>query len=216
MQTGTLRAHLHPRSTAERGRAAVILTIASLLISSAASADQTGGATLEIAVPQLIHQPVLLFLEAENRLADNTLHQDAAQARISSVMLEFDPPLQVLPVGATVEVVNKDPVLHNTHVFDRNRTLFNVATPTTSIAVQRKLTRPGLFGVRCDLHPSMNAWIAVVSNPYYAIVEKSGTFRIKDIEPGQYELHIQRPDSRDQVLVLELAPSEQRKIQLSP
>ncbi len=193
-----------------------MLAIIGLFLSIATSAEQAGGATLEISVPQLTHKPVLLFLETENRAANNALHQNTAQARISSVMLKFDPPLQILSVGTTVEVVNKDPVLHNTHVFNRNRTLFNVATPTTAIAVQRKLTRPGLFGVRCDLHPSMNAWIAVVSNPYYAIIEKPGIFRIEDIKPGQYELHIQRPDSQDQILVLELAPSEQRKIRLSP
>jgi len=204
------------RLTECRAGAALLLAISGLFVSIATSADRAGGATLEIAVPQLIHQPMLLFLEAENRVAGNTLQQDTAQARISSAMFEFDPPLQILPVGTTVEVVNKDPVLHNTHVFDRNRTLFNVATPTTAIAVQRKFTRPGLFGVRCDLHPSMNAWIAIVSNPYYAIVEKPGIFRIEDIKPGRYKLHIQRPDSQDQILVLELARSEQRKIRLSP
>jgi len=174
------------------------------------------GATLEISVPQLIHQPVLLFLEAENSVTGNTPHPDTAQARISSIMLEFDPPLQVVPLGTTIDIVNKDQLLHNTHVFDRNRTLFNVATPTTDIAVQRKLTRPGLFGVRCDLHPSMNAWIAVVSNPYYAVIENTGVFRIKDIKPGHYEVHIQRPDRGDQIFDLELAPDEQRQIRLSP
>jgi len=204
------------RLTEYRAGAALVLAIIGLLISIATSADQAEGATLEITAPQLIRQPVLLFLETENKAAGNTLQQGTAQARISSVMFEFDPPLQILPVGTTVNVVNKDPVLHNTHVFNRNRTLFNVATPTTAIAVRRKLTRPGLFGVRCDLHPSMNAWIAVVSNPYYAFIEKPGIFRIEDIKPGQYELHIQRPDSQDQILALELAPSEMRKIRLSP
>ena len=159
---------------------------------------------------------MLLFLVSENKATDNTLEKTAAQARISSVMSEFYPPIQVLPVGTTLEVVNKDPVLHNTHVFDRNRTLFNVATPTTSIVVQRKLTRPGLFGVRCDLHPSMNAWIAIVSNPYYAVIDKPGVFTIEDIAPGRYELHIQRPDRQEQILVLDMAPTEQRKIRLPP
>jgi len=173
-------------------------------------------ATLEISAPRLIHQPVLLFLEPENKAAEQPLPSDTAQARISSVMLAFDPPLQVLPVGTTIDVVNEDPILHNTHVFDRNRTLFNVATPTTAIAVQRKLTRPGLFGVRCDLHPSMNAWIAIVRDRHYAVIEKPGIFTIEDIAPGHYALHIQRPDKQNQVLMLDMGAKERRRIRLSP
>jgi plastocyanin len=177
---------------------------------------QARGATIEIAVSQLDQEPVLFFLQAKNGMVNKTLSPNATQAQIISSMLQFDPPLQVLPVGTRIEVLNRDPVLHNTHVFKGSLTLFNVATPNAEIAVQRTLSRAGLFGVRCDLHPSMNAWIVVVSNPYYTIIKNPGVYRIENIKPGRYEARIQRPERPDQILEMELVAAEERKIQLPP
>jgi len=172
------------------------------------------GASLEITAPPLISLPTLVFIETENA-ASNIAKQGAPeQAQIISYMSTFKPAIQVVSTGTEMVVINADSILHNTHVFDHNRTLFNVATPTTEISVQRKLFRPGLFNVRCDLHPSMNAWIAVVSNPYYAVIEKAGVFSIDNIKPGHYKLHIQQSGRQEQILSVELISKEQKKIQL--
>lgn len=202
--------------------AAIVLVIAVFFTAGfspaiqATDGVQARGATLEIVVSQLDKQPVLLFLQAEKGVTNHVLLPDSEQPRITSAKFQFDPPLQVLPVGTTIEVVNQDPVLHNTHVFNGSHTLFNVATPNADITVQRTFSRPGLFGVRCDLHPSMNAWIAVVSDANYAVIDKPGVYRIENIEPGRYEVHIQRPERQDQVMEMELFAAEERKIQLPP
>ncbi|MFV2005119.1 MAG: hypothetical protein ACC650_07915 [Gammaproteobacteria bacterium] len=203
---------LHLLRNEHRLGAAFVLVIFS--VATFSPTIQARGASIEIAVSQLDQEPVLFFLQAKNGMVDKTLSTNVTQAQIVSAMSQFDPPLQILPVGTRIGVLNKDPVLHNTHVFKGSFTLFNVATPNAEITVHRTLSRAGLFGVRCDLHPSMNAWIVVVSNPYYTIIKNPGVYRIENIEPGRYEARIQRPERPDQILEMELVAGEKRKIQL--
>jgi hypothetical protein len=100
----------------------------------------------------------------------------------------FVPHVQVIPVGGEVDVVNADPVLHNTHSFLGRLTVFNLALPNLDQRIKRPLSKPGLVRVECDAHGWMLAWIYVADNPYYAVTGKDGAFTITDVPPGNYTL----------------------------
>jgi len=100
---------------------------------------------------------------------------------------DFQPHVQVIPPG-DIEIVNADPVLHNTHGFLGKITVFNVALPNQGQRISKPLKRLGLVRVECDAHGWMLAWIHVAENPYYAVTGKDGTFTIKDVPPGSYTL----------------------------
>ncbi len=100
---------------------------------------------------------------------------------------EFHPAVQVVPAG-DIEILNSDPVLHNTHGFYGRRTAFNVALPNAGDRVTRELARPGMVRVECDAHGWMLAHVFVAENPYYALTSESGRFSITDIPPGDYTL----------------------------
>ncbi len=100
----------------------------------------------------------------------------------------FRPHVQVIPVGSEVEVVNADPVLHNTHSFLGRLTVFNLALPNQGQRIKRPLSKPGVVRVECDAHGWMLAWIYVADNPYYAVTSKDGTFTIGDVPAGDYTL----------------------------
>lgn len=106
---------------------------------------------------------------------------------INNVKCDFQPHVQVVPAG-DVEIVNSDPVLHNTHGFLDKLTVFNVALPNQGQRISKPLRRPGLVRVECDAHGWMLGWIHVADNPYYAVSAKDGTFTIKDVPPGSYTL----------------------------
>jgi hypothetical protein len=99
----------------------------------------------------------------------------------------FEPHVQVIPTGM-IDVVNSDPVLHNTHGYYGTNTAFNVALPIQGGRVTKPLRRPGLVRVDCDAHGWMEGWIYVVDNPYYAVTGADGTFSIGDVPPGNYTL----------------------------
>ena len=99
----------------------------------------------------------------------------------------FVPNVQVVRRGP-IEIVNSDPILHNTHAFYGRRTAFNVALPNQGQRIKQSLRRPGTVRVECDAHHWMLGWIYVVANPYYAITAEDGTFTVTDIPPGDYTL----------------------------
>lgn len=106
---------------------------------------------------------------------------------IDNVKCEFRPHVQVVQPGE-IEIVNSDPVLHNTHGFLDRITVFNVALPNQGQRVKRPLKRPGLVRVECDAHGWMLGWVYVADNPYYALTGKDGSFTITDVPPGSYTL----------------------------
>jgi hypothetical protein len=106
---------------------------------------------------------------------------------IENLNCDFQPHVQVVPVG-DVEIVNSDPVLHNTHGFLDKRTVFNVALPYQGVRIEKRLGRPGMVRVECDAHGWMLGWIYVADNPYYAVTAKDGTFALTNVPPGSYTL----------------------------
>ena len=100
---------------------------------------------------------------------------------------QFEPHVQVARQGG-VDIVNSDPVLHNTHGYYGKRTAFNVALPEKDQKVNKVLKSPGTVKVDCDAHGWMLGWMHVVDNPYFFQTGGDGTFSITDVPPGDYTL----------------------------
>ena len=102
---------------------------------------------------------------------------------------KFVPHVQVARRGK-IDIINSDPVLHNTHGYYGKRTAFNVALPIQGGKVTKILRSPGDVRIDCDAHGWMLAWIYVVDNPYFAQTGEDGTFSIVDVPPGEYTLAV--------------------------
>jgi len=102
---------------------------------------------------------------------------------------KFQPHVQVARRGK-IDIVNSDPVLHNTHGYYGKRTAFNVALPIQDGKVTKILRSLGEVRIDCDAHGWMLAWIYVVDNPYFAQTGEDGRFSITDVPPGEYTLAV--------------------------
>lgn len=124
----------------------------------------------------------------------------------------FVPHVQVVRTGSQLEVINQDPVLHNTHAYFGGRTLFNLAQPNQGQVIRKPLKRSGLVEFSCDSHDWMNGWIAVLDHPYAAITGEDGTFAITDIPAGSYALTAWHEKLGRQQLQVTVKAGEQRKV----
>jgi hypothetical protein len=111
---------------------------------------------------------------------------------LDNVKCRFVPEVQVIRAGP-LDVVNTDPVLHNTHGYYGKRTAFNLALPNQGQRIPVELPRNGTVRVDCDAHGWMEGWIYVVDNPYYAVTGPDGKFSITDVPPGDYTLVAVQP-----------------------
>jgi hypothetical protein len=107
----------------------------------------------------------------------------------------FGPHVMTLPAGSDLEIVNNDPVLHNTHAreatTDGLQTVFNIAQPIRGqrTKVEAALNKPGVIALTCEAgHPWMTAYILVAGHPYVATTNGAGEFTIDNVPAGSYPI----------------------------
>jgi len=101
----------------------------------------------------------------------------------------FVPHVLVVPRRAEIELKNSDDVLHNIHTYARLNRPFNLGVPAHR-SVKRKVSIPDRIKVACDVHKWMSAWIYVARSPHHALTKRNGTFEIRGIPPGRYQVRI--------------------------
>ena len=104
----------------------------------------------------------------------------------------FTPHVFALRVGQTLRVFNPDGTLHTVHAYSKVNAGFNDAMPKFRTELERVFDKaePTPFAVKCEVHPWMNAWVAVFDHPYYFVTGRDGSFRIGNLPAGTYELEI--------------------------
>ena len=191
---------------------AVVVTWA-LLPTSPRNADGTL-AHLSLRIPVVQARPLVVYLRGSGLAPPRPDPGASPPHRIRSVDGRFAPEFQVVPRASTLEMVNSDTIAHNTHVFRRGETVFNVALPLQGVTVRKALAGDGIFDVRCDMHPWMRAWVFVSPSRHYAVVDRPTTVRFSGIAPGEYVLHDWQPGRPENARLVRLAAGETRRLRL--
>ena len=102
----------------------------------------------------------------------------------------FVPHVVLVQAGQTLRILNSDGILHNVHTKSLRNRPFNRAMPGMFKQMEVTFARPERVKVKCDAHDWMSAWIVVYDQPYCAVTDSAGSFRIQDVPPGTYTLEI--------------------------
>lgn len=101
----------------------------------------------------------------------------------------FAPHVLGMMAGQTLQFRNSDGILHNVHGLPEVNREFNIGMPPTLKETDVKFNKPEpLFPVKCDVHPWMNSYVAVMTHPYFAVTGLDGTFTIEGLPDGTYEV----------------------------
>jgi hypothetical protein len=101
----------------------------------------------------------------------------------------FIPHLQVIPVGSVVQFPNADPFFHNVFsLFDGKR--FDLGLYEAGSSKSVTFSREGVSYIFCNIHPEMSAVIVTLSTPLYAVADAAGSFDLRAIPPGDYDLRV--------------------------
>lgn len=94
-----------------------------------------------------------------------------------------------LTLGQTMEIMNSDPVGHNTNISGKNS--FNQTIPANaSIPFKPQKEEAVPVSVSCSIHPWMMAWFLPRENAYVAVTAPDGSFEIANLPAGE-ELEFQ-------------------------
>jgi plastocyanin len=101
----------------------------------------------------------------------------------------YRPRVQAVIAGQTVQVKNSDQTLHNVHTYRGASTVFNQAQIPGMAPMIKKFSEGGqIIKFKCDVHPWMTGYVAVTTNPFFAVSGSDGSFAIEKLPPGSYEL----------------------------
>jgi len=115
---------------------------------------------------------------------------DAKKVTLDQKECEYRPHVLAFPVGTTVEINNPDGILHNIHSYSKVNTPFNIAQPKFKKTMEVKIDKPEIISVKCDVHGWMSGWLVATENPYVAVTDNSGSFKLTDVPAGTYNVDV--------------------------
>jgi plastocyanin len=129
---------------------------------------------------------------------------------------QFKPHVLAVMVGQTLVIRNSDPTLHNVHArpvfndeFDLSQPFKDMETELTFDSVEVAIP------FRCDSHPWMSAYVAVLANPFFAVSATDGSFTIEGLAPGEYTLEAWHEELGPQQLAVTVAAGEAARAEFS-
>ena len=103
----------------------------------------------------------------------------------------YHPHVQGMRKGQSLVIKTSDPTAHNVHGYAKVNRPFNRSQPAGAADVAIRMRRDEVsppMKVKCDIHPWMNAYVAVVDHPYYAVTGPDGSFELENLPPGTYTI----------------------------
>jgi plastocyanin len=113
-----------------------------------------------------------------------------AQPVIDQKGCHYEPHVQIIAKGSELQIKNSDPILHNIHSYLGTSTVLNLAEPKQGMVIPKKITKAGGMTLKCDIHNFMRGAIFTAENPYAVLTGKDGSFEIKSVPPGTYQIAI--------------------------
>jgi len=102
---------------------------------------------------------------------------------------QYKPHVMGIMVGQTYKILNSDGILHNIHTLPKVNASFNKGMPGTLKEATTVFSKPeAVFTIKCDVHPWMQAYMAVFTHPFFSVTGTDGKFTISGLDPGTYEI----------------------------
>lgn len=128
-----------------------------------------------------------VFVYIKSGLPNTHYPSPSAVAIINQGGCNYSPHVIGVLVGQKVKFLNPDGTLHNVHAICKINPEFNASMPDFRKELTVSFDKPEfMFPVRCDVHPWMQAWMAVMQHPFFDVTGSEGTFEIKNIPAGTY------------------------------
>jgi len=118
---------------------------------------------------------------------------DEGQVPTQAVTVEqkgcrYVPHVVVLHTGQEVKVVNNDQTLHNVHPMARENRQWNKSQPPGSAPISERFDNPEFIPVKCNVHPWMRAYFAVIKTSHFDLTKNDGAFSLPNLPPGKYTI----------------------------
>jgi plastocyanin len=120
------------------------------------------------------------------------------QASMATEGKQFLPHLVVAPVGSTIAFPNHDGFKHNVFSLSPEGT-FDLGLYGRGEGRTHTFGSAGIIRVYCNVHAQMRGIVRVVPSGLWTKPAADGAFRISEVPPGEYTLHVWHERAAEEV-----------------
>ncbi|HEX4065936.1 MAG TPA: carboxypeptidase regulatory-like domain-containing protein [Acidobacteriaceae bacterium] len=130
-----------------------------------------------------------VFLYVKDGLGNRVYAAPSQPVDIDQKGCRYVPHVVGVMAGEPVRFTNSDPTMHNIDIAPTmpGNQAVDISQPPNQGKDERTFHAPELMiPVRCNIHPWMQAFINVATNPFFAVSDATGHYAIKGLPPGTY------------------------------
>jgi hypothetical protein len=129
---------------------------------------------------------------------------------------DYTPHMVTMRAGQDLKIRNSDDTLHNIHPRPSVNEEFNFGQAKQGMERTKTFDKPEvMIPVGCDVHPWMRAYISVFNHPFYTVTKEDGSFEIKGLPAGEYELEAFHGKLKGQTQKVTVKDGEAAKLDFS-
>jgi plastocyanin len=152
-----------------------------------------------------------VFVYVKSGLGNRTFPAPATPVVLSQKNCTYAPHVLGMMAGQPLELRNEDPTLHNIHAVPENNREFNMAQQIQGMRQQHTFSAAEvLIPFKCDVHNWMRAYVGVLDHPFFAVTGADGSFEIKGLPPGTYEIEAVHEKLGRQAQTITVGPKESK------
>jgi high-affinity iron transporter len=165
------------------------LILTSLMVATLARAGDIKGRVEMPAICSPTVSPAVVSLERlDGRVELAKPGPGVRVALVNQKGLQFEPRVQAVQAGQTVQFRNEDNETHNVHILTPG-VPFNQSM-SRGLAVDYRAEKPGLLRIVCDVHSHMRGFVVVSPTPYFDVCRADGSFTLRNVANGRYRLQV--------------------------
>ena len=129
-----------------------------------------------------------IFVQVKDGFAQGDFQPPTAPVVVDQRGCMYQPHVVGVLAGQPLEFWNSDGILHNVHLTPKQNREQNLGMPGSLKEKAVTFDTPELYvPVKCDVHPWMSAYVAVMSHPYFDVTGEDGRYEIK-VPAGTYTI----------------------------
>ena len=130
-----------------------------------------------------------VFVYVKSGLEGKSFPTPSEKHVLDQLGCQYTPHVSGMQTGQQLVIRNSDPTLHNVHAMPSANKEFNQGQPFQGMELEHTFDQAEVMvPFKCDVHPWMSSYMAVLDHPFFGVTSEQGSFGIENLPAGDYVL----------------------------